>query len=143
MNRLLTPEEDVRSDGGQSRDGTGYRVSPLNRLFSSVSSPRALAPILLLAQGGKGSPNTDLCVGGPEPGLRGLGRVPKSGPEVPQRCGRSTKEADEPQFVRPGSRPGNSLGRVASSRPKALAMVWRGEAILALLFPVEGLWPSK
>jgi len=47
------------------------------------------------------------------------------------------------QFPGPGSRPGNSLGRVASSRPQALAMVWRGATILALLFCGEGLRPSN
>jgi len=37
MNRLLTPAGNVRSDGGQPRDGTEQRASPLNRLFSSAS----------------------------------------------------------------------------------------------------------
>jgi hypothetical protein len=41
-----------------------------------------------------------------------------------------------------GSKPGNSPGRVASSRPNALPTVSRGEAILALLFRVEGILPS-
>ncbi len=34
MNRLLPSAGNVRSDGGQPRDGTEYRASPLNRLFS-------------------------------------------------------------------------------------------------------------
>jgi hypothetical protein len=34
-------------------------------------------------------------------------------------------------------------GGVAASRPKALAMVARGEAILALLSCVEGILPSN
>jgi len=35
------------------------------------------------------------------------------------------------------------LSWVAASRPKALAMVSRGEAILALLFRCEGILPSN
>jgi len=80
MNRLLTPAGNVRSDGGQPRDGTEHRVSPLNRLFSSPSFRRRLAPMLLLAQSDKESPNAELCVGGPEPSLRGLGESPRAAP---------------------------------------------------------------
>jgi hypothetical protein len=36
-----------------------------------------------------------------------------------------------------------TFNRVAASRPKALPMVSRGEAILALLFRVEGILPSN
>jgi len=36
----LDPARNVRSDGGQPRDGTEQRASPLNRLFSSVSFQR-------------------------------------------------------------------------------------------------------
>ncbi len=44
MNRLLTPAGNVRSAGGQRRDGTGHRASPLNRLFSSPSFQRTEEP---------------------------------------------------------------------------------------------------
>jgi len=111
MNRLLTPAGNVRSDGDHGFPNAKYRVgepnpgmepprrvSPLNRLFSSPSVPRRLAPILVLAQRGKGSPNAELHIGGPAPSLRGLGRVPKSGPEVSRRCGRSGEEPNEPKL---------------------------------------------
>ena len=37
LNRVLTPEENVRSHGGQPREGTAPSRVALNRLFSSPS----------------------------------------------------------------------------------------------------------
>jgi hypothetical protein len=53
MNRLLTPEGNVRAMAANPGMEPPHRASPLNRLFSSSSFPHPLALIRLLAESGK------------------------------------------------------------------------------------------